>query len=606
MPYRNISEYGVIGDMHSAALVSGDGSLDWLCFPRFDSPSVFAAVIDDVNGGHFRIRPAGKFRHDHAYLPESNVLVASFQTEGGSVSLTDFMPVAEEITQCAHEVLRIVRCQSGSVEMELDFRPRMDYGRRDTSVAVNGRSAVARYGEDCLTLTSGAPLEAVDGGARGRFTLREGEWTAFLLRWNDESPPLPEDYDVYGRLGRTQAFWRFVAHDWRYMGRWEELVKRSMLALHLLLYVPTGAICAAVTTSLPEQVGGERNWDYRFCWLRDAAFTLDVFHRLGHTAYTRPFIQWLAGLVLGLGQGEDIRSLYGIGREVNHTMNEEVLGHLEGYRGSAPVRIGNAAFHQFQLDVYGEVLLSFDSYHRAGGIIDDSLWILAEAMVESALRNWQKPDNGIWEIRSEPRHYTYSKLMAWAAVDRGLRLAQALKRPVDFPRWRAASAEIKASLLENGWNEKRRSFVQSYGASNLDASALFIPMVGFLSGEDPRMVSTIAAVQKELVHNGFVRRYLPSEADDGIGGEEGAFTMCSLWLAGSLVTSGRLDEAREIFERVTRVGNHVGLFSEMVEPKTGEFLGNYPQAFTHIALIHTARNLDRALNQVELGKIVAA
>jgi GH15 family glucan-1,4-alpha-glucosidase len=287
-------------------------------------------------------------------------------------------------------------------------------------------------------------------------------------------------------------------------------------------------------------------------------------------------------------------------------MNEEVLGHLEGYRGSAPVRIGNAAFHQFQLDVYGEVLLSFDSYHRAGGIIDDSLWILAEAMVESALRNWQKPDNGIWEIRSEPRHYTYSKLMAWAAVDRGLRLAQALKRPIDFARWRRARAEIKASLLENGWNEKRGSFVQSYGATNLDASSLFIPMVGFLSAEDPRMVSTIAAIQKELVHDGFVRRYLPSQADDGIGGEEGAFTMCSLWLAGSLVTSGRLDEAREIFERVTRVGNHVGLFSEMVEPKTGEFLGNYPQAFTHIALIHTARNLDRALNQVELGKIVAA
>ena len=592
--------------MHSAALVSGDGSLDWLCFPRFDSPSVFAAVVDKDNGGYFHIRPAGEFRHDHSYLPESNVLVATFQTEGGSASLTDFMPVAEEITQCDHEVVRIVRCQSGSVEMELDFRPRMDYGRGQTSVTVNGRSAVARHGDDCLTLASGAPLEAADGGARARFTLKEGEWTAFLLRWNDGAPPLPEDYDVYGRLGRTQAFWRFVAHDWRYMGRWEELVKRSMLALHLLLYVPTGAICAAVTTSLPEQVGGERNWDYRFCWLRDAAFTLDVFHRLGHTAYTRPFIQWLAGLVLGLGQEEDIRSLYGIGREVDGTMNEEVLGHLEGYRGSSPVRIGNAAFHQFQLDVYGEVLLSFDSYHRAGGIIDDSLWILAEAMVESALRNWQKPDNGIWEIRSEPRHYTYSKLMAWAAVDRGLRLAQALKRPVDFPRWRRGRAEIKASLLENGWNEKRRSFVQSYGATNLDASSLFIPMVGFLSAEDPRMVSTIAAVQKDLVHDGFVRRYLPSEVGDGVGGDEGAFTMCSLWLAGSLVTSGRVDEAREIFERVTRLGNHVGLFSEMVEPKTGEFLGNYPQAFTHIALIHTARNLDRALNQVELGKIVAA
>jgi len=607
MPYRRISDYGVIGDMHSAALVSGDGSIDWLCFPRFDSPSVFAALLDDANGGYFRIRPAGDFRHGHSYLPESNVLVADFHTDSGAVSLTDFMPVAEEISHCAHEVVRVVRCQSGSVEMELEFLPRLDYGRPGTSIAVNGRSAVARHGDDCLSMTSSVPLEAVDGGARARFTLKEGEWTAFLLRWNDDSPPLPEEYDVYGTLGRTQAFWRFVARDWRYMGRWAELVKRSMLALHLLLYAPTGAICAAVTTSLPERVGGSRNWDYRFCWLRDAAFTLDVFHRLGHTAYTRPFIEWLAGLVLGFGQGEEIQSLYGIDREVDpHTMREEELSHLEGYRGSAPVRIGNGAFHQFQLDVYGEVLLSFDSYHRAGGIIDDSLWMLAEAMVESALRDWQKADNGIWEVRSEPRHFTYSKLMAWVAVDRGLRLARVLERPVEFDRWRRARAAIRADILEKGWNEKRRSFVQAYGSSNLDASTLFIPMVGFLPADDPRTAATIDAVQRELVHDGLVHRYLPSETDDGVGGDEGAFTMCSLWLAGSLVTGGRLDEAREIYERVARMGNHVGLYSEMVEPQTGEFLGNYPQAFTHIALIHTGRNLDRALNQVEMGKIVAA
>ncbi len=607
MPYRRISEYGVIGDMHSAALVSSDGSIDWLCFPRFDSPSVFAAIVDDAKGGYFRIRPVGEFQHDHAYLPESNVLVANFQTKSGAVSLTDFMPVADEITHCAHEVVRVVRCQSGSVEMEAEFLPRLDYARPGTSVAVNGRSAVARHGDDCLSVTSSAPLEAIDGGARGRFTLKEGEWTAFLLRWNDESPPLPEDYDVYGTLGRTQAFWRFVAHDWRYRGRWEDVVKRSMLALHLLLYAPTGAICAAVTTSLPEQIGGSRNWDYRFCWLRDAAFTLDVFHRLGHTAYTRPFIQWLAGLVLDFGKGEDIHSLYGIGREVDHhAMTEQVLPHLEGYRGSSPVRIGNDAFHQFQADVYGEVLLSFDSYHRAGGIIDDSLWVLAEAMVETAIRTWEAPDHGIWEMRSEPKHFIYSKLMAWVAVDRGLRLARALERPVDFDRWRRVRGAIKAELLEKGWNEKRRSFTQAYGANNLDANVLFMPMVGFLPARDPRMAATIDTVQKELIHNGFVRRYLPAETDDGVGGDEGAFTMCSLWLAGAMVTGGRFDDAREIFERVVALGNHVGLFSEMVEPGTGDFLGNYPQAFTHIALIHTARNLDRALNQVELGKIVAA
>ncbi len=287
-------------------------------------------------------------------------------------------------------------------------------------------------------------------------------------------------------------------------------------------------------------------------------------------------------------------------------MSEEVLGHLEGYRGSAPVRVGNGAFHQFQLDVYGEVLLSFDSYLRAGGIVDDSLWALAEAMVESALRHWQKPDNGIWEIRSEPKHFTYSKLMAWVAVDRGLRLARALKKPVDFDRWRRAREAIRADILEKSWSKKRGCFVQAYGVDNLDASTLFIPMVGFLPADDPRTAATIEAVQKELAQDSLVYRYLPSQTDDGVGGDEGAFTMCSLWLAGSLITAGRVDEARAIFERVAGLGNHVGLCSEMVEPGTGELLGNYPQAFTHIALIHTARNLDRALNQVELGKVIAA
>jgi GH15 family glucan-1,4-alpha-glucosidase len=500
----------------------------------------------------------------------------------------------------------MVRCQSGSVKMEAEFKPRLGYARSPTAISVNERSVIARLNGDCLGMTAGVPLKSVEGGARARFTLREGQWTAFVLRWNDDSPPPPEEYDVYGRLGRTQAFWRFVAHDWRYRGRWEELVRRSMLALHLLLYAPTGAVCAAVTTSLPEQIGGNRNWDYRFCWLRDAAFTLDIFNRLSHTGYTRPFIEWLAGQALGLGQGEDIHSLYEIACEDPHDMREDVLGHLEGYRGSAPVRVGNGAFHQFQLDVYGEVLLSFDSYHRAGGIVDDSLWVLAEAMVESALRHWQKPDNGIWEMRSEPKHFTYSKLMAWVAVDRGLRLARALKRPVDFDRWRRAREAIRADILEKSWNEKRRSFVQAYGAENLDASTLFIPMVGFLPPDDPRMAATIEAVQKELVRDGLVYRYLPSQTDDGVGGDEGAFTMCSLWLAGSMITGGRVDEARAIFERVAGLGNHVGLYSEMVEPGTGELLGNYPQAFTHIALIHTARNLDRALNQVELGKVVAA
>ncbi len=606
MVYKPISDYGVIGDMHSAALVGSDGSIDWLCFPRFDSPSVFAAVLDDKQGGRFRIAPASEFRRDHYYLPESNVLVTKFTTDSGAATLTDFMPVGDDVTHCDHELVRIVRCQSGRVDLDLLFEPRLDYARTHPQVTVQDRLALARRGDTCLALSSGVPLEAADGAARGHFSLREGEWTAFLLRWQDDSPPAIEEYDVYGKLGKTQAFWRFVAHDWRYLGRWEELVKRSMLALHLLLYVPTGAVCAAVTTSLPERIGGERNWDYRFCWLRDAAFTMDVFHRLGHTAYTRPFIEWLANLALGSG-GEDLHSLYGIGREADpHDMLEYSLEHLEGYRGSRPIRVGNAAFHQFQLDVFGEVLLSFDSYHRAGGIIDDMLWVLAESLVETALRNWERPDNGIWEFRTEPKYFTYSKLMAWVAADRGLRLARALKRPVDFNRWRKTRDAIREDILTKGWDAKRGAFVQYYGGTNLDASVLFMPMVGFLPATDPRMSSTIEAIRRELGVDGLVRRYIPQEAVDGLSGDEGTFTMCSLWLAGSLVTAGRVDEARVLFEKVAGLGSPVGLFSEMIDPANGEFLGNYPQAFTHIALIHTARNLDRALNKVELGKVVAA
>ncbi len=606
MPYKPISDYGVIGDMHSAALVGSDGAIDWLCFPRFDSPSVFAAVLDDTRGGRFRVAPSGDFTREHHYLPDSNVLVTTFSTDSGSVSLTDFMPVGDDVTHCDHEVVRIVRCQSGRVDLEAIFEPRLDFGRNHTRIVVQDRLAVARDGTDCLALSAGVPLEPVDEGARARFTLGEGEWTAFLLRWQDGSPPVIDDYDVYGHLGKTQAFWRFVAHDWRYLGRWEELVKRSMLTLHLLLYAPTGAICAAATTSLPERVGGERNWDYRYCWLRDAAFTLDVFHRLGHTAYTRPFIEWLAHLALGSG-GEDLHSLYGVAREMDpHTMTEVSLEHLSGYRGSRPVRVGNAAFHQFQLDVYGEVLLSFDSYHRAGGIIDDMLWVLAETLVESAIRNWQRPDNGIWELRSEPRHFTYSKLMAWAAVDRGLRLARALRRPVDFDRWRNVRDAMRQDILHNGWNAQRGAFVQYYGAANLDASVLFMAMIGFLPATDPRMAATIDLIQRELGADGLVRRYIPEQAVDGLAGDEGTFTMCSLWLAGSLVTADRIEEARALFEKVIALRNRVGLFSEMIDVANGEYLGNYPQAFTHIALIHTARNLDRALNKVELGKVVAA
>jgi GH15 family glucan-1,4-alpha-glucosidase len=599
MTYRPISDYGVIGDMHSAALVSRGGSIDWLCFPRFDAPSVFAAILDHERGGRFAIQPQGEHRVSQDYLPDTNVLVTSFHADGGRATLTDFMPMSDDVAASPHEVIRIVRCESGRMTLECLFQPRLDYGRSATDLAPAPKGVVARNGSSCLSLSSTVPFEVSDGAARVIFTLQAGESIGFVLGWQEDGPRPLGDYDIYGKLGSTEAYWRTVASDWHYQGRWSDAVKRSGLALHQLLYAPTGAICAAVTTSLPEQIGDHRNWDYRFCWLRDAAFTLDVFHRLGHTVDTSPFLGWLGSFPLD--SLEEVQTLYGIGCETE--VQEYVVDHLEGYRGSRPVRIGNAAARQLQLDIYGEILLSLASFYRAGGYIDDGLWSLIERLVEAAVDNWRLPDHGIWEVRGERRHFVYSKLMCWVAVDRGIRLAKALRKPVDIGRWQEARKAIREDILTRGWNERVGAFTQAYGSDALDASVLFMPLVGFIPGQDPHMESTILRIQRDLSVNGLVRRYLPSQADDGLGTDEGTFTMCTFWLVGCLVKLGRLDEAQALFERVISLSNHVGLFSEMMDPESGEFLGNYPQAFTHIALIHTARHLDSALRRAELGKV---
>ncbi len=601
MTYRPIRDYGVIGDMHSAAMVSRDGSIDWLCFPRFDSPSVFAAILDDKRGGCFAIRPAGEHRFSQAYLPDTNVLLTSFQTDAGRATVIDFMPVAADIAVSEHEVIRIVRCESGQMVLDCLFQPRLDYGRGRTRLTPASRGVVARNGEACLSLASPVPFDIGDDTAQATIALGAGESAAFVLRWDEKAPRPLVDYDIHGKLGNTQAYWATVARDWHYHGRWAEAIKRSGLALHQLLYAPTGAICAAVTTSLPEWISSHRNWDYRYCWLRDAALTLDIFHRLGHAVDTSSFMAWLGDLSSASGNG--VQALYGIGCEAE--VPEYILDHFEGYKSSGPVRIGNAAAGQLQLDVYGEVVLSFASFYRAGGHISDALWALTESLVEAAVSNWRLPDHGIWEVRGERRHFVYSKLMCWVALDRGIRLAKALGKPVDLQRWQQARRAIRRDVLARSWNEQVGSFVQSYGSDVLDASVLFMPMVGFLPAKDPLMESTILRIQQELAVNGLVRRYLPWQADNGLGTDEGTFTMCTFWLVGCLIQLGRLEEAQRLFERVMSLSNHVGLFSEVVDPQSGEFLGNYPQALTHIALIHTARNLDRALRQAELGRVVA-
>jgi GH15 family glucan-1,4-alpha-glucosidase len=606
MAYKPIRDYGVIGNMRSAALVADDGSIDWLCFPRFDSPSIFAAILDDDKGGRFRIRPAGDVHSNQRYLADSNILVTDFQNGAGKLSVTDFMPVPGGDDD-GTSLIRMLRCEGGSVQVDLEFTPKLDYARGPTTMSLEHGIVLAHSGDSAVSLSTDLPLERRNGSVVSQFRLTDGQTAAVSLDWlNGTQLNQPSFLQASTEMDRTLAFWRGVAGDWEYTGRWGEVVRRSMLALHLLIYAPTGAGCAAATTSLPERIGGERNWDYRYSWLRDAAFTMDAFHRLGHTSYTRPFIEWMTRVAL-CDRGHDVHSLFEIGRDTDpHAMTEYELSHFEGYRGSGPVRIGNAAYYQFQLDVYGEVLLALDSYQRAGGEIDDATWGLAECLVQGAIDNWQRPDHGIWEFRTDPRHFTYSKVMAWVALDRGIRLALALKRPVDFDAWRRTREQIRADITENGWSPERGSFVQCYEGAAVDASLLFLPMVGFLPADDPRIVATVETIRRELGSDGMIWRYDPDEAQDGLHGSEGTFTMCSLWLAGSLVAAGRIKEAQDIFERVIGFSGPLGLYSEMLDPSTGEFLGNYPQAFTHIGMIHTARNLDRALNAVEQGKTVAA
>ena len=427
LAYKPISDYGVIGNMRSAALVASDGSIDWLCLPRFDSPSVFASILDHDRGGHFSVRPAGHHTSTQSYLEDTNVLRTDFQNGAGALSLTDFMPISGAGGGAPGSVVRILRCEKGSIEVDLDFSPKLDYGRTPSEISQNGRVAHVRAAEQVVSLHTDIPMERRNGSLVSRFRLTEGQTASVSLIWEDGGATAVRDSAV--SFDETVQFWRDIADDWDYSGGWADMVKRSMLALHLLIYAPTGAVCAAATTSLPERIGGERNWDYRFSWLRDAAFTMDAFHRLGHTNFTRPFLDWMTQFT-DCERGHQVHSLFEIGQETDpQAMVEYTLPHFEGYRGSGPVRVGNAAYQQFQLDVYGEVLLALDSYHRAGGVIDDRLWQLAECLVDGAIENWQRPDHGIWEFRAEPRHFTYSKVMAWVALDRGIRLAHALRAP---------------------------------------------------------------------------------------------------------------------------------------------------------------------------------
>ncbi|MCH7718608.1 MAG: glycoside hydrolase family 15 protein, partial [Chloroflexi bacterium] len=548
MAYKPISDYGIIGDMHSAAVVGLDGSIDWLCFPRFDSPSVFAAILDDAKGGRFRLCPAGRYQIEQRYLTDTNILSTTFTTESGQVEVQDLMPIKENARESDYEVLRIVRGVRGSVEMTCLFQPRLDYARGRTELRAAPGGVVAEKDGARLSLASPVDLTIEDGDAQGVFTVREGEELVFQLQWDADRPPSTAGWRE--RLEFTISEWRAVVDDHTYEGRWQAEVRRSILALHLLIYLPTGAIVAAATTSLPEWIGGDRNWDYRFCWIRDAAFTLDVLHRLGHIGEMRRFMEWLTEFCQSCGV--HLQPLYGVHYEEDLT--ETTLDHLEGYRGSKPVRIGNGAATQLQMDIFGEVMVALATFHRAGGKITRPMWTTIESFVNAVINNWRRPGRGLWEMRGKPRHFVNSKVMCWLAMDRAIALAEALQKPVDLESWRALREEIHADVLANGWNERLQSFVQYYGADYTDAALLMMPMVGFLPPEDPRMRSTVRRIREELEVNGLLRRYPPDLTDDGFGSEEGIFIMCTFWLVGYLTFIGELDEARELFERVLTAG----------------------------------------------------
>jgi GH15 family glucan-1,4-alpha-glucosidase len=594
MPYKRISDYGLIGNSLSAALVSNEGSIDWCCLPRFDSASVFAALLDDRKGGKFQIKPRVPFKSHQQYFRETNVLQTVFWTENGIAGVTDFMPCfevsARRLAQ-PPEVHRIVHCLQGKVPMEIRFEPRLDYARGNTVIRPRKHGVTARHEIGVVALSADVPLHVRAGRAVGRFTLEQLENAEFVLSNGTSSPRSARSHSSRAKLERTLEYWQRKASGCVVSGPWRDAIVRSYLALHLMIYSPTGAIVAAPTTSLPEEIGGERNWDYRYAWLRDASLTLNALFRLGHTDEATGFFNWLTALCAKCGPKAQI--LYDI--DFEDPLDEVPLTHLRGYRDSRPVRVGNAAYQQLQLDVFGEVVLAAYNYLNLSGHLARRDWELIESFIDAACDTWELPDSGIWEMRGGPYHFVHSKLMCWVALDRGIKMAERLGHTKKLRGWREAARDIREDILAKGWNPEKRAFTQHYDTTALDASNLLMPIFGFLPVSDERMASTIERTVEELGHDGLLQRYRTDKTDDGLSGSEGSFLWCSFWLVRNLIRMGRVDEARARYERLLGYANHLGLLSEMVDPASGEALGNFPQALTHLAVVITGLELTKAL-----------
>lgn len=604
--YPPIAEHGLIGDLQTAALVTTDGSIDWFCCPRFDSPSVFGSLLDSQSGGHFRVNPAGdNYSTKQLYFPDTAVLITRFLTEEGVGELIDFMPPTGKQVTGNHRLVRMMRCVRGRISLEVDVSPRFDYGRASHETHITEHGAVFANHDLTLTLHTvrepgddrlGQVRKTDDGGIRGTYDMVAGQQRGLVLESGAEGPPreIPSaQFD--GLLDETIGFWRNWLSQSTYTGRWRETLGRSAIALKLMTYAPTGALVAAPTAGLPEQVGGERNWDYRYTWIRDASFSVYALLGMGFTQEAAEFCGWLRDRVEEKAGGESgpLHIMYRV--DGSSDLVEESLDHWEGYRGSSPVRIGNGASTQRQMDIYGEAMDSLYFADKHGIEMGQRGWIAARGLIDWLTDHWDQPCEGIWETRGGQKDFTYGRVMSWTAFDRAIRMATGHGRPANLDGWTGARDAVYNQVWERGWSPERGAFVQHYGDKVLDSSLLRMGTVGFITPHDPQWASTLRAMDGELVTDSLVYRYDPAASPDGLIGNEGTFSLCTFNYVDALARAGRLEDARLTFEKMLTYANHVGLYSEEIG-LTGEQLGNFPQAFTHLALIDAAITLNSALD----------
>ena len=597
MAYPPIAEHGLIGDLQTAALVASDGTVDFYCYPRFDSPTVFASLLDDKRGGRFALAPRGPHATKQMYLPNTAVLVTRYLSPDGVAEVVDFLPIENPtIVTDRHRLVRMVRGIRGQVELEASVEPRPDYARRPVAAKVTGTSAVFEGAAPDLHLLSTWPLEGHGSDVRARFAVSAGDVGALVL----ESGPLTGQQEVKAEelsrlLDETTRYWQ----DWlaigTYRGRWREAIERSAITLKLMTYAPTGAMVAAPTTGLPEQAGGERNWDYRYTWIRDASFSTFALLKLGFIDEAAALSTWVRDRIEErAGQdGPPLAIMYRV--DGSSDLKEESLEHLDGYMGSKPVRIGNGAADQLQLDIYGEAIDSIYALDQLVPCVGDRGWRDLVRMMDWLCDNWEQPDEGVWETRGGRRPFTYARLMSWVAFDRALRLATERARPANLSKWVAARDDVYRAIMDKDWNPDLHAFVQYEGGDVLDASNLLMPVVGFIAPTDGKWISTLSAMDKTLVSDSLVYRYDPKASPDGLRGSEGTFSLCTFFYVDALTRTGRLGDAHLTLEKMLTYANHVGLFSEEIG-LSGEQLGNFPQAFTHLSLINSAVELNAALD----------